>query len=294
MLAIKTEGLTKRYGKSRGIDGVDLEIDSGEIFGFIGPNGAGKSTTIKTLLNFIYPNSGTGSIFGLDIALYADAIKFSTGYVPSDVRFYPNLNAAQLMRIAQNFHEIKDVDFIYDLCERFEIDPDKKFGQLSMGNKKKVAIAVALVGEPKLLILDEPTNGLDPLMQKRLFEVLKEKNEEGCTIFLSSHNLKEVQKYCTKVAFIKEGKIIEEGEVEVEEASKRQIMLHGKFINFDKLTAMGAQMIENEGGRVVFLYDGEIKPLLGYLATLDLEDISISEEDLESKFMSFYERGEQE
>ncbi len=294
MLAIKTEGLTKYYGKSRGIEGVNLEIESGEVFGFIGPNGAGKSTTIKTLLNFIYPSAGTGSIFGLDIATYADAIKFSTGYVPSDVRYYPNLTCLELLKISQDFHEVKEAALIDDLCERFEIEKNKKFGQLSTGNKKKVAIAVALSGRPKLLILDEPTNGLDPLMQNRLFQLLKEKNEEGCTIFLSSHNLKEVQNHCTSIAFIKDGNIIDQGEVEFEEKSRREVMIQGEFLNIAKLESLGGEIVESKGGRVVFLYNGELKPLLAHLATLDLVEISIGEQDLESKFMSYYERGEKE
>ncbi len=294
MLAIKTEGLTKYYGKSRGIEGVNLEIESGEVFGFIGPNGAGKSTTIKTLLNFIYPSAGTGSIFGLDIATYADAIKFSTGYVPSDVRYYPNLTCLELLKISQDFHEVKEAALIDDLCERFEIEKNKKFGQLSTGNKKKLAIAVALSGRPKLLILDEPTNGLDPLMQNRLFQLLKEKNEEGCTIFLSSHNLKEVQNHCTSIAFIKDGNIIDQGEVEFEEKSRREVMIQGEFLNIAKLESLGGEIVESKGGRVTFLYDGELKPLLAHLSTLDLVEISIGEQDLESKFMSYYERGEKE
>ncbi len=261
MLAIKTEGLTKHYGKHRGIEGVDLAIESGEVFGFIGPNGAGKSTTIKTLLNFIYPSSGSGSIFGLDITTYTDAIKFSTGYVPSDVRFYPNYTALELLKIAQNFHEVKDPALIDELCDRFEIEKGKKFRQLSTGNKKKVAIAAAFAGRPKLFILDEPTNGLDPLMQARLFELLREKKEEGSTVFLSSHNLKEVQDHCTQLAFIKEGKLIDRGEVQLAEKPRRRISIQGEFLNVAKIEALGAEVLK-AGGRIVFLYDGELQPLL--------------------------------
>jgi ABC-2 type transport system ATP-binding protein len=181
MTVIEINNLTKAYGKKRGISNVNLRVNRGEIFGFIGPNGAGKSTTIKVLLNFIFPSSGEAKILGMDCVT-----------------------------------DKKNVDDTYmkELCKTFEVELTKNVSELSLGNKKKVAIVQALIHKPKLLILDEPTNGLDPLMQQKLFKTLLKIREEGTTIFLSSHNLTEVEEFCDRVAIIKEGKIIEVRSIE--------------------------------------------------------------------------------
>jgi ABC-2 type transport system ATP-binding protein len=214
MTVIEINNLTKAYGKKRGISNVNLRVNRGEIFGFIGPNGAGKSTTIKVLLNFIFPSSGEAKILGMDCVTETDKIKESIGYVPSEVRYYDNMTVEELLNYAKSFKKNVDDTYMKELCKTFEVELTKNVSELSLGNKKKVAIVQALIHKPKLLILDEPTNGLDPLMQQKLFKTLLKIREEGTTIFLSSHNLTEVEEFCDRVAIIKEGKIIEVRSIE--------------------------------------------------------------------------------
>ena len=208
MSAIQTRKLTKYYGRARGIIDVDLDIREGEIFGFIGPNGAGKSTTIRTLLNFIFPTSGTASIFGMDCFRDSSRIKKENGYLPSEVNYYDDMNVSDLLDYSASFYGKDCSGRIKELAGIFEVEVNRKIEDLSTGNRKKVAIVQALLHEPRLLILDEPTGGLDPLMQNRFFDVLKDENSKGVTIFFSSHILSEVQKMCDRVAIIREGRIL--------------------------------------------------------------------------------------
>ena len=232
MYIIETSNLSKSYGKNRGIIDINLKIKEGEIFGFVGPNGAGKSTTIRTLLNFIFPTGGSGKILGMDIVKQSKDIKKQIGYVPSEVKFYDEIKIKDIIKYSCSFYDginQEDVDKLYELLE---VDVEKRMSELSLGNKKKVAIVQALIHKPRLLILDEPTNGLDPLIQKRLFEVLKKANKEGTTVFFSSHNLVEVENFCDRVAVIKEGKIIDT--VVLEKLAKKaalKIVLSCKEIN---------------------------------------------------------------
>ena len=170
MLAIQTKQLTKFYGRDRGIENLDLTVPSGEVYGFIGPNGAGKSTTIRLLLSLIFPNRGEGRIFGLDIVRQGPAIKKLTGFVPSEVSYYPGMTVKELFRYAAAFYRVPLDGYYHRLVETMEIDLNRKIDDLSMGNKKKVALIQSLLHQPKLLILDEPTSGLDPVMQHRFFE----------------------------------------------------------------------------------------------------------------------------
>ncbi|MEG1778580.1 MAG: ABC transporter ATP-binding protein, partial [Oscillospiraceae bacterium] len=199
MKVIETVNLTKSYGKNRGIKYINISVEESEIYGFIGPNGAGKSTTIKTLLNFVHPTSGSATIFGMDIVKDSNKIKENIGYVPSEVRYYDDVRVKDIIKYAKSFYKNISSEDVDNICNELELDMDKKMRELSLGNKKKVAIAQALIQKPKLLILDEPTNGLDPLMQKKLFNILIEEKKKGTTVFLSSHNLVEVQNLCDKV-----------------------------------------------------------------------------------------------
>jgi ABC-2 type transport system ATP-binding protein len=288
---ISINNLTKTYNGNRGIDNVSLEVKKGEIYGFIGPNGAGKSTTIKLLLNFIFPTMGEAKIFGLDVVKNSAKIKTNIGYVPSEVRFYEDMTALQLLKTTIAFQKRGSQEDIDKLCSIFEIDRNKKMSELSLGNKKKVAIATALVHSPELIILDEPTSGLDPLMQKRLFEVLKEKRENGATIFVSSHNLNEVQEHCTIAAFIKEGKIIEIQDLTKEFKKSKIFTVVSSNLDIEQIEKLGAVIIDNNE-ELIFTFDGKLNEMLEFLSKFDIQDIKIDNISLESKFLSYYEGGD--
>ena len=258
-IIIEIKNLCKNYGKARGVTKVDLEVYEGETFGFIGPNGAGKSTTIRTMLNFLFPTSGEIKIFGLDVITNSSVIKSEIGYVPAEVNYYDHMKVIDLLNFAASFHSDVDKIRIDYLCNKFELDKNRKINELSFGNKKKVSIIQALLHHPKLLILDEPTNGLDPLMQKKVFEMLKE--EKDMTIFLSSHNLAEVEKHCDRVAIIKEGKIVDIKDVsKVNKGSiKKVVITTYKKI---KLKLNGISDMSFANNELQFRYDGDINVLL--------------------------------
>lgn len=286
---ISINNLTKTYNGSRGIDNVSLNVEKGEIYGFIGPNGAGKSTTIKLLLNTIFPTSGEGKVFGLDIVKDSAKIKQHIGYVPSEVRFYENMSAFEILKTTIAFHKKGSLEEINKLFSIFDIEKNKKMCELSLGNKKKVAIAAALVHNPELILLDEPTSGLDPLMQKHLFDVLKEKNKNGTTIFISSHNLTEVQEHCTKAAFIKEGKILEIQDLTKDLKRTKIFTIISKDLDLSAVKNAGASVIEAKNDKTVFTYDGKLNEILDIISKFDIDDMIMDNLSLESKFLSYYE-----
>ena len=287
MAVIETEKLTKFYGKSRGIDGVSLSVNEGEIYGFIGPNGAGKSTMIKTLLNFLYPTGGSARIFGLDCATQSQLIKRQTTYVPAEVRFYDELTVAAVLQYSGRFYSPKaDAD---EWIGRFDMEPKKKIGQLSTGNKKKVALAAALASRPKLMILDEPTNGLDPLMRKTLFTALREQQKNGCTVFLSSHNLDEVQTLCDRVAIIRDGRIADVRSLnDLASNRAKKVTVTGANLpaSFDGETM---KLVSKEKDSVVFTYhSGDMAALLKLLSAMEVRDLLVEDIALSDIFMSYY------
>lgn len=290
MNVIEIKNLIKTYGKSRGIDGVTLSVKQGEIYGFIGPNGAGKSTTIKVLLNLIFPNSGEAKIFGLDCVTDTTKIKEDLGYVPSEVRYYDDVKVGEIINYAKTFKKNIDEEYIDHLIETFDVDLNKKIFELSLGNKKKVALIQAFIHKPKLLILDEPTNGLDPLVQQKLFTELVALKNSGSTIFLSSHNLTEVEEFCDRVAIIKEGKIIEVKNIE-EFANKKvkRITLKLSQNLSEEVKALGGEILEFRDSILVFNYNGDINKLLSILVKCSVEDLIIEEKKLSEVFMAYYE-----
>lgn len=300
MKIIETNNLTKSYKKNRGIESINISVNEGEIYGFIGPNGAGKSTSIKTLLNFVYPTGGSGTIFGMDIVKDSCKIKENIGYVPSEVKYYDTVKVKDIMKYAQSFYPNVSDEDLGKICMDLELDMEKKMGELSLGNKKKVAIAQALIQNPKLLILDEPTNGLDPLMQKKLFNILVEEKKKGNTVFLSSHNLNEVQNLCDRVAVIKEGKIIDV--IELEKATETlglKITLSSKDINKEIILDLGGKILseakdENKNNSFVFLYYKDANSLVKELSKYTIEELLIEKENLEDTFLNYYEnKGEE-
>jgi ABC-2 type transport system ATP-binding protein len=273
MNVIEINSLSKSYGKNRGISNVSFEVAKGEIFGFIGPNGAGKSTTIRTLLAYIKADKGVAKILGLDTAKDTVEIKKRCGYLPAEVAFTENLKAIDVLLYTAEFYHKDLRDRIYILSSRLNLDLNKKVDNFSLGNRKKVAIVQALMHSPEVLILDEPTSGLDPLIQSEFFDMLLEQREAGSTIMLSSHVLSEVQKYCDRVAIIREGKIIKVTSVEE---------LTGQ--NFKKVSYLDVNGNNNE-----FVHHGSIDELTARLATLKLKNLKIEDPSLEEIFMKYYE-----
>lgn len=289
MSVIEIKDLTKNYGKARGISNVNLSIEQGEVFGFIGPNGAGKSTTIRTLLGLIHPTSGSATIFGKSCIEHPE-VRNELGYLPSEVFYYDNMKVIDLLKYSASFYKKDCTKRINDLAEVMNLDLKKKINDLSFGNKKKVGIVQGLLHEPKLIILDEPTSGLDPLMQQRFFELLGEENKKGATIFFSSHILSEVQKMCSRVAFIKEGKIIKlEKMSTLQENSYKKISIEAKSpISKDTFNISGISDFKSKGNTVNFMFKGDINFITKKIAELELRNISIDEPDLEEIFMHYY------
>lgn len=289
MYAIQTNKLTKYYGKTRGIEELDLEVKKGEYFGFIGPNGAGKSTTIRTLLGLIQSNSGTGKVLGFDIVKEKQEILKRIGYLPSENMFYPRMKVKDALRLSEELYKVDCSKEIQMLCDRLQLDTSKKVDALSFGNKKKLAIVCALMHKPELLILDEPTSGLDPLMQKEFFEILKERHQEGTTIFLSSHILAEVQRNCSRAGIIREGKLIACDSVEaLAKTNAKRVQVLGS-VDISELT--GIRDLKQLENGLSFLYSGDINQLLRIFAHQEIVDLSISEPDLQEIFMHYYEDG---
>lgn len=291
MYIIKTNNLTKYYGKNRGIDDINICVKKGEIYGFIGPNGAGKSTTIKTLLNFTFPSKGQGKIFGKDIVKESKEIKKSIGYVSSEVKYYNDIKVKDIISYASSFFENCSKEKIEEVCSDLELELNKKIGDLSLGNKKKVAIAQALIHNPKLLILDEPTNGLDPLMQRKLFDILIKERNKGNTVFLSSHNLQEVENLCNRVGIIKEGKIIDV--LNIEESNRNlsiKVCLTSKQINDTFIEDIGGIFIEKRNNTYVFIYPKEIDKLIEKLSKIKIDELTIDKQTLEETFYNYYEK----
>jgi ABC-2 type transport system ATP-binding protein len=290
MYVIETQKLTKSYGKARGIIDLNLQIEPGEIFGFIGPNGAGKSTTIRTLLGLIFPTSGNGRIFGLDIVRDSKEIKKQIGFMPSEIQYYEKMDVFELLRYSANFYETDCESRIKDLAETFDLDLERKIIDLSRGNQKKVSILQSLIHQPPLLILDEPTSGLDPLMQAKFFDILKEENSKGTTIFFSSHTLSEVQKMCRRVGIIKEGKIVAVEDIEtLRKKQLRKIQIEFNHpAKIDEIDCPGIIDPQTDRNNLFFLFSGIMIDLLDVLTGKDIEDLIIEEPILEEIFMHYY------
>lgn len=289
MPVIEVRGLEKRYGKHIGIRNVTFSVDEGEILGFVGPNGAGKSTTIKSLMGFIFPDAGTATICGYNTAKDSKTIKGFTGYVPSEVRLYPSLSVGELLRRNAGFYSGDCGSETARLCSLFEVDTKKRFRELSSGNKKKVSIVCALMAGPRVIILDEPTNGLDPVMQKRLFEELGRRTQARATVLLSSHNLAEVQEYCHRVAFIRNGTILAVADLAADiEAAKIVTVAGGRGD-----TPNGFELLRSDNGARVLRTTLNGAALLDAIGALAPQDITIENESIEARFWSLYGQEEQ-
>lgn len=289
MRIIETEKLTKYYGKSRGITDLDLSIEEGDIYGFIGPNGAGKSTTIRILLGLITSTSGQATVFKKDCGKQKKEILSDIGYMPSEAMFYNGMRVNEIINFSAKLRNKNCDTEAKKLCDRLSLDTRKKVEELSLGNRKKVSIICALQHKPKLYILDEPTSGLDPLIQKEFFSILMERHKEGATIFISSHILSEIQRYCKNAAIIRYGKIIVSDSVEMlSKSSARRVNLHG----VSTIPSIEGMIdISQQNNMVSFLFNGDMQNLISALNGLQITDMTISEPDIEEIFMHFYSKG---
>ena len=287
MNAIETKQLTKFYGSARGIEKLDLTVKQGDFFGFIGPNGAGKSTTIRTLLGLIAPTSGSARVLGLDIRQSKTEILRRVGYLPSEITFYPGMKVAEVLKLSAGLRGTDCSQEAALLCQRLQLDTGRRVEDLSLGNRKKVGIVCALQHRPELLILDEATSGLDPLMQREFFEILQERNRQGVTVFLSSHVLSEIQRNCTQAAIIRGGRIITAGAVsELARSSARRVQLRG---NLDLTGLEGIRDLSRQDGAMSFLYSASMPKLLHLLSQANIQELTIAEPDLEEIFLHYYE-----
>ncbi|MXX44672.1 MAG: ABC transporter ATP-binding protein [Acidimicrobiia bacterium] len=291
--AIETSGLTKYYGDTPGILDLDLAVEVGEVFGFIGPNGAGKTTTIRLLLDFLKPSGGSGSIFGLDIERDSPAIRGRVGYLPGDLALYPSMTSREFLLYFSRLRGIDTAAVTKRLAERFELDLDRQIKEYSKGNRQKVGVLNAFMHEPELLILDEPTGGLDPLMQQEFAELLTEVRAEGRTVFLSSHYLPEVERVADRVGIVRQGRLIDVDTLSGFR-SKVQANLSIKFGS----PVDPARFASIEGVTVIDLLDGGTllrlsiagsqKPVIEAASSLDVITVTSEEADLDEVFLSYY------
>lgn len=290
--AIVLNQLTKHYGTHRGINDLSFSVNEGEFFGFIGPNGAGKSTTIRTLMGLIHPSGGNASIFGLDCQTKASVIARDVGYLPSENSYYENMKVRELLQYTADLYGMDCKTKMKELADRLNLDLSRKIADLSLGNKKKVGIVSAIMTSPKLIIMDEPTSGLDPLIQQAFYDILKEENSRGATVFFSSHVLSEVQKLCDRVAILKEGQLIGIQSIkELRESGYKKVSLSAKEAiprDFFDLSGIANYAETADKTSVSFMYDGNITAIIDKLHLLHLDDVLLEEPSLEEIFMHYY------
>jgi ABC-2 type transport system ATP-binding protein len=288
---IETHQLTKSYGSHRGIIELDLDVAEGEIFGFLGPNGAGKTTTMRILLDLIRPTSGRATVFGIEASADPVAIHRRVGYLPGEFDLYDRLTGAQTITYFGNLRGGVDRAYVASLVERLELDPSRRFKEYSKGNKQKVGLIVALQHRPDLLILDEPTAGLDPLVQQTFFGLVREARTEGRTIFLSSHIIAEVDRTCDRVAIIREGRLVQVDRIE----AIRRLAFHHVELSFSAPVSTGlfsglpaVSDVEAVGNVVQMRVNGPIGAVIAAAAPHGLVDVVSREPNLEDVFLAQY------
>ena len=292
MSIIEVNKLSKYYGKAkaRGIVDVSFNVDEGEIFGFIGPNGAGKSTTIRLFLSLIFPSSGNAKIFGKDCIEFGPEIRQEIGYLPSEVFYYEGMKVLDLLKYSASFYKKDSTKRMYELAEIMELDLKRKIDDLSYGNKKKVGIVQGLLHQPKVIILDEPTSGLDPLMQQKFFNLIKEENKRGATVFFSSHILGEVQKMCSRVAIIKDGSIVNIQDIKtLQKDNYKKIEVSAADLDDKRFAVAGVSNLTKDNGTLKFFYKGDINQIMRIILEKEVSDVTIEEPTLEEIFMHYYE-----
>ncbi len=272
MSIIEVNHLTKYYGKSRGIVDVSFSEEEGEIFGFIGPNGAGKSTTIRLLLSLIHPTSGDARVFGKDVTVHGPEIRRDIGYLPSEVFYYEGMKVIDLLKYSASFYGRDCSKRLKELSDLMELELNRRISDLSYGNKKKVGIVQGLLHSPKLLFLDEPTAGLDPLMQRKFFDLIREENARGVTVFFSSHILGEVQRLCSRVGIIREGRIVEVSDIRtLQQNNYKKVRVVADDLDAARFSLPGVTNLEHHNGVLRFFYKGNINAVLQALGAAEAD-----------------------
>jgi ABC-2 type transport system ATP-binding protein len=292
--AIETERLTKFYGSHRGVEEVTISVERGEIFGFLGPNGAGKTTTIRTLLDLLHPTSGSARIFGLDSRRESVAIRGRLGNLPGDFGYGKLATGREAVSLLARLRGVAGLGDAVALAERFRADLERPLGQLSRGNRQKIGLILAVFHRPELLILDEPTSGLDPLMQEEFLALVREERERGCAVFLSSHELDEVQRVCDRVGIIREGRVVAMERVSelLEKTPRRVSVRFAEPPEVDWLRGLaGVGEVEVSDGRVRLKVAGEIDPVLKAITRHTVLDLEIARPTLEEVFLTYYREG---
>ena len=291
---IETQGLTVYYGTHRGIHGVDLIVEKGEVFGFLGPNGAGKTTTQRVLLDVIRPTLGRATVFGLDSRRDGKEIRKRIGYLPGELSLYTTLTGRQFLALMASLEDRPVYDSYRDeLCERLELDPSRRIKEYSRGNKQKIGVVSAFMSKPDLIILDEPTTGLDPLIQQVVLEFVREARDDGRTVFFSSHILQEVQDVCDRVGIIRGGELVKTERIESLTAQqfKRVRLTLAKTPPADAFVSDGVDEIGRDGNSVTLEIRNDLQPVIERALSFGLVDLETQPVTLEEVFLAFYGRG---
>ena len=295
---IETNALTKTYGRGRGIKNVDLTVKEGEVFGFLGPNGAGKTTTVRTLLGFMKPTDGRAEVFGMDIEKDSVAIRSMVGNLPGEFTLEDRMTGDQLLKFFARLRGVKDLDYAYEIAGRIDADMGRPMRRLSRGNKQKIGLVQAMFHKPPLLILDEPTGGLDPLVQEEFLKIIGEVKEEGRTVFFSSHTLNEVERICDRVGIIREGELTA---VETTDNLINKSFRHVSLTFADPLGGEETEHFENlegvdgfdkDGARLIFDLHGSLDTMIKLAARHELVDMMYERPSLEEIFLAYYSNKE--
>ncbi|MDQ3387191.1 MAG: ABC transporter ATP-binding protein, partial [Actinomycetota bacterium] len=292
---IETHGLTKTYGKDRGIKDVDLTVNEGEVFGFLGPNGAGKTTTVRTLLGFMKPTDGRAEVFGMDIEKDSVAIRSLIGNLPGEFTLEDRMTGDQLLKFFARLRGVKDLDYAYEIAERLGADMGRPMRRLSRGNKQKIGLVQAMFHRPPLLIFDEPTGGLDPLVQEEFLRIIGEVKEEGRTVFFSSHTLNEVERVCDRVGIIREGRLsaVENTDDLINKSFRHvSLIFAGELENEDTdrfKDLEGVDGFDKDGTQLTFDLHGDLDQMIKLAARHELVDMMYERPSLEEIFLAYYD-----
>lgn len=288
MVPCEVMNLKKYYGKNMGVEDVSFNVKEGEIMGFIGPNGAGKTTTIRAIVGLLKPTDGSVAIINHDAFKEGDKARGELGYAGGEPSYFPNLTVLENLKLVADLKGVS-YDRIDYLATKLELNLTRKASELSLGNKKKMCIVMALLSSPKLIVLDEPTVGLDPIIKLNFFELMEEEKKRGASILISSHALTDIQRLCDRVAIIKQGKIIAVEEMAQLKTKQLKTVTIETSYSSPQITLSGVSNLKSNGNLIKFNYNGEMKKLIKFLNSIDVTNISIEDAGLEEIFLHFYE-----